>query len=128
MAGTVADYIVLLDDPIDILINAHEDFEFNIPSSAFVGPDVEGRTQDPILMLMVNYTGAAINDLKANASINDKNVWNYGPTDTELTRPFHEVVPAKLLKTGKNKLTVKVESGQGKLRVSDIVVWFQNKV
>ena len=59
-------------------------------------------------------------------------VWSYGPTDADLTRPFHEVVEfknnIKILKIDDNRLDMKVESGQGTLRISDIVVWFQNKV
>ena len=125
MAGTVADYVVVSDAPTDLKISGDIDkeFSFSIPSTAAVA------TQHSILSLMVNSTGA-VNDLKANISINGVKVWGYGPTETDLTRSFHEVVKTteNALKIGSNMLTVKVESGQGTFRVSDIVVWFQNNV
>jgi|KBSSwiStaDraftv2_1062776.scaffolds.fasta_scaffold483388_2 hypothetical protein len=123
--ATVANYVVISDNPTDLKIGDNADnskeFTFSIPNNAAV------TAQHSILSLMVNSMGT-VKALKANISINGVNVWGYGPTDTDFTRPFHEVVRAsdQALKIGSNMLRVKLESGQGTFRVSDIVVWFQN--
>jgi hypothetical protein len=127
MAGTVAGYVVVSDAPSDLKIGDNQvnvkDFDFPIPDNAAV------TKQHSILSLMVHSMGSA-KALKANVSINGVNVWSYGPTDADLTRPFHEVVKGSenALKIGPNRLKVTLESGQGTFRVSDIVVWFQNNV
>jgi len=126
MAGTVADYVVILDVHTDLKASAGIDdktFPFTLPSTAAVA------TQHSILSLMVHSMGAA-NNLKANVSINGVKVWGYGPTNADLTRPFHEVLKTSenALKPGNNTLKIQVEGGQGTFRVSDIVIWFQNNV
>ena len=129
--ATVANYVVISDRPTDLKIGDNADnsaeFPFLIPAGAVI--TAAQQSQHPILSLMVNSMGAA-KALKANISINGVNVWNYGPTDADLTRPFHEVLRKKdqPLKIGSNTLRVKLESGQGTFRVSDIVVWFQSNV
>ena len=132
--ATVANYVVISDRPTDLKIGDNADnsaeFSFPIPADAAISATATAqKSQHPILSLMVNSMGAA-KALKANISINDVNVWNYGPTDGDLTRPFHEVVKKtdQALKIGSNMLRVKLESGQGTFRVSDIVVWFQSNV
>jgi hypothetical protein len=129
--ATVANYVVISDRPTDLKIgdNADNSAEFSFPIPADAAIAGAQQSQHPILSFMVNSMGAA-KALKANISINDVNVWSYGPTDADLTRPFHEVVKKtdKALKIGSNMLRVKLESGQGTFRVSDIVVWFQSNV
>jgi hypothetical protein len=133
MAGTVAGYVVVSDASSELKIGDNQvnvkDFDFTIPDNAAV------TKQPSILSLMVHSMGAA-KALKANVSIRPPGeqkfiqVWSYGPTDADLTRPFHEVVKTNqnALKIGTNRLKVTLESGQGTFRVSDIVVWFQNNV
>jgi hypothetical protein len=129
--ATVANYVVISDRPTDLKIgdNADNSAEFSFPIPADAAIAAAQKSEHPILSLMVNSMGAA-KALKANISINGVNVWNYGPTDADLARPFHEVVKKtdQALKIGSNMLRVKLESGQGTFRVSDIVVWFQSNV
>jgi hypothetical protein len=129
--ATVANYVVISDRPTDLKIgdNADNSAEFPFPIPADAAIATAQQSQHPILSFMVNSMGAA-KALKANISINGVNVWSYGPTDADLTRPFHEVVKKtdQALKIGSNMLRVKLESGQGTFRVSDIVVWFQSNV
>jgi hypothetical protein len=135
MAGTVADYVVIpkTDDPITVSIGGDTDDlrEFDIPSSALVGLDIsekEARGQLPVLSLMVNHVPVNQDELSAQIKINDKEVFHYGPTSTNLSRAFQEVLLPKDLNKGKNTLEVKVLSGKGTFSVSDIVIWFQNQV
>lgn len=94
-----------------------KEFTFVIPPSA--------QRQLPfILQLMVQTLGA--NDLRVGVSINGSQIFNYGPSDTNLTRPFHDVVSAQVLNVGNNKLKVALLSGKGTFRFSNIVVWFQD--
>ncbi len=122
MAGTVADYVVITDAELDLKLGADsdEDFDFEIPPTAAVA-------QRAILALMVNSAGSA-NDLKSEVSINGIKVFTYGPTDANLTRPFHEIVSGNVLRIGANNIKIRVVSGKGTFRVSDILIWFQNNV
>ena len=131
MPGTVADYIVLSDGPVpdDNGLQVNHDTDWDLD---FAIPDT-ADLRAPILMVKINSTGP-MNDLKAPFTVNGTNIFTYGPTDTDLTRPLHEVMPNGLLAHSSlqnpkpNKIKIGPVSGQGKSLVSDIILWFQNKV
>jgi hypothetical protein len=111
------------DEP-HILQAAGQRFEFRIPlpDEAWVGDD-RANSYEGILWYMVHSTGN-VNQIKVEVSINGKLVNTYGPTSTDLTRPFHEIVNKGILQKGLNKVMFNYISGQGKFQVSDIIVFF----
>ncbi|WP_224367827.1 hypothetical protein [Hyalangium versicolor] len=96
-----------------------QEFVFNIPQSI-------DTQHNAVLMFMVNGT-AGSNNLVAQVAINNNVVSTYGPADTALTRPFHEIFPGGFLKTGNNnKIAVQIVGGSGTFKVSDVVIWFMD--
>lgn len=125
--ATAADYAIatfgpkgdepqILEGPGD-----QPEFEFEIPDNAMV---IAPRWYEGVLWYMVHSTGA-VNQIKVEVSINGQLVNGYGPTSTDLTRPFHEIVNKGILKKGLNKVMFKYVSGKGKFQVSDIVIFFK---
>jgi hypothetical protein len=121
MAATVADYIVVSKTGVDLQVGSDldKDFNFSVPGSAAVG-------ERAVLMLMVNTTNT--DNLKADVRINGHNVFTYGPSDTNLARPFHAVLDGGVLKTGSNKMEVVISGSSGRFRATDLVQLFQNNV
>ena len=117
----VADYVVLKDGATSLQIGGDidETFNFSIPSTASLASSC-------ILSFQLDTgTGGQPSALKWRFDINGTNVggWTHNARDFCAVQ---EVFGGSVLQTGTNSATVKVESGQGKLLVSDIIVWFQN--
>jgi hypothetical protein len=128
--ATVADYVVVTDKPFDLKSSGPTEkfLNFELPNTI-----VSGKRGPGILWYMVNSTGK-MSGLKAEVRINGKTVSGYGPSDVDLSRPFHEVLSippeeeGNVLIPGTNSIEFLVVSGQGTFRVSDVVVFFQNQV
>jgi hypothetical protein len=127
--AVVADYVVVIDKPFDLKSSgpAEKFLNFTLPSTLVYDKRAPG-----ILWYMVNSTGS-MNDLKAEVRINAKVVSGYGPSDTDLSRPFHEVLSApeaegNILIPGDNSIEFQVISGKGTFRVSDVIIFFRNQV
>jgi hypothetical protein len=115
-----ADYQVLIkDEPVTISKPGDPDTQpmsFSIPALA-------GGRQ--VLQFMVHTENA--NNLVAVAVVNDKEAWQYGPTDTGLTRPFHDTI-SNLRKSPPdppNTIQFRIKSGTGTFRVSSLIVWYR---
>ena len=117
----VADYSIVSDGNVDLKIGGDIDrtFDFNIPTTAVLN-------QSAILSFQLDTgTGGTPSGLKWRADINGTKIggWTHNARDFCAVQ---EVFGGSVLKKGSNSATVTVESGTGTLRVSDIVVWFQN--
>ena len=116
------------DEPLSLTqAGDNPSFTFDVPQNA----DLTKRSPG-ILWYMVHSTGS-VAQIKVDVSINGKAVTSYGPTSTDLTRPFHEIVghdanDVAILKKGTNTVTFKYVSGVGTFKVSDIIVFFKVQV
>lgn len=117
----VADYVVLADGKSSLQIGGDIDqsYSFNLPSTAI-------------------RTGSAILTLRMEAEASPSNLnWEFKINGTQVMSFTHgkdrfcaiqEVFGAGILKSGANTAEARVNSGSGRIEVSDIVVWFQNAV
>ena len=109
-----ADYIVVSkDEPTTI---GHAVTTFTISK---VPPLAGGRQ---IVQFMVHTENA--NSLRVRMRVNEHTAWQYGPTDTGMTRPFHDTV--SILEEGDdNTIDFQIIGGTGTFLVSSIIVWFR---
>ena|SRR5215204_3081769 len=76
-------------------------------------------------LLQVQVYTESTNLLKAVIRINNKDVFVYGPTSTNLSRVLQAVIPVGTLKVGSNLIEGEVLSGSGKFQVSTMAIWWQ---
>src|SRR5215204_1809982 len=113
---TVVDYApntasgkILSSGDIDV------DFTYGIPANAM--------SNSCILEFMVNTSSSS--NLKVEAKLNSGGapIFTYGPTSTNITRPFQKIFSG--LKPGEvNKVTFRIVGGAGVFEIGDSVIWF----
>ncbi len=115
----IADYKVISDGITSLAIGSDidRDFIFSLPSSGF-------RNQDGILFFVVSNNSTSA--LRLRVEFNDQIKLRATLTPNDHYVSLHEVIDG--LKVQNNKLTFTLESGEGTLRVSDIVLYFQRNV
>jgi hypothetical protein len=122
MARTICDYVISWNpagDGEQVLSenDRQKVWEFNLPGGA-------DDTRATVVTFMVNSTDA--DDLEFQFSLNS-HTKTYR-IDTDILRGFQEVVNAGALNVSdptKNAVTFKWKSGDGLLKISNVVIWFQ---
>jgi hypothetical protein len=74
-------------------------------------------------MLQFRVSTSSANNLRFRVTINDTQVFTYGPSDENLTRDFLEVVSG--VRDGANSIGFTVVGGSGFAIISDIVLWYR---
>ena len=116
MPGPYADYsIVILNK---ILSTTSE--QINV----FDAPNV---VKDRPGLLQVEVQTEGTSGLKAVLKINNKDVFSYGPSSTNMTRVLQALIPSDTLKARNNVLSGEVVAGSGTLRVRNIAIWWQGE-
>ena len=94
---------------------------------AFGGIGAGGVGTNCILGFMANTENS--NNLKVECRLSTTNqvIYNYGPTDTNITRFFQEVFDG-LTVSGPNNLTFKIIGGTGSFSIANLVIWFQRDI
>ncbi len=117
----MAEFTVIKDGNIELETGGTTEVILPIP----VDPNVSGEKS------VISYLLKAKDpkDLKYEISIkNNKNVTTTivrGNCHSSVARTLQEVIPDNILTNDKNKLIVKVISGDGALVMSDIVLWYK---
>jgi len=115
----------LLPTPSSGLIQKGGDIDIDF---IFPGLPPGGIATRCILGFMVNTTNA--NNLHVRAFLNSSaaHFFNYGPTDTNLTRFFQEVFSGPVFAPQTNKITFRVlpSSSSGAFNIHDMVLWFRH--
>jgi hypothetical protein len=119
-----ANYKTILDDPKDLKVGADTDWDldFNLPNTMAID-------KTAVLTFMVQSTGGGSQGLHAKVYINGHDLFTYGPTNTDLSRPFQVLFQDPthpILQKGNNNIAIKLLGGLGTFRFSDVVVWFKD--
>jgi hypothetical protein len=128
-----ASYIVLQDRPVELWYSVHANerilpsHPFNLDPDAIVGDSATPRER-VVLMAQINPSSDA--DLRVALSFRktDAEDWNQvfdGSFSTRVNRSIVEVFPASILTWQNNHLLFEVVSGQGKVEISGLVLWYQ---
>ena len=99
------------------------DFDF-----VFGGLGTTGIGSGCVATFMVNTESS--NDLRVQCKLGGQSgpvIWSYGPSDTNMTRPFQQVFNG-LVPVGINTLHFRVVGGTGAMTISNLVVWFQRDI
>jgi hypothetical protein len=118
----IADYMAHLGTA-KILTTGDIDVDF-----VFGGMGTGGVGSSCVATFMVNTE--ASNNLKVQCRLGGQGgpvIWSYGPTDTNLTRPFQQVFNG-LTAAGPNTLHFRVVDGAGAMSITNLVVWFQRDI
>jgi hypothetical protein len=120
MAATVADYAVLSDSIVTLEIGHDIDhtFPFTLPSNL---------NRDLSAVMTLQMEAEKPSSLKWQMDVNGTVIMTFTHS-TDRFCAIQEVFGAGILKVGANNATVKVLSGSGQLKVSDIVALFQVNV
>jgi hypothetical protein len=114
MAGPYADYWI--STPNKVLSTTEGQI------ATFQAPNV---VPGMVGLLQVQVYTENTTQIKAIIKINDKNVFTYGPSSTNMSRVLQAVIPPATLQVGENKIQGEVLSGTGSLRVSSMAIWWQ---
>ena len=76
-------------------------------------------------LLQVQVHTESASGLKAVIKINDKNVFSYGPSSTNMSRVLQSVVPTNTFKVGQNLIQGEILAGSGSLTVNSMAIWWQ---
>src|SRR5262245_2918702 len=117
----VGDYAILADGQVSLKIGGDIDHDF-----PFTLPNTTSLTARAVLSMQMEAEGPPSN-LKWSFSINGTKVGAYTHSKDRFG-VIQEVVSTGILKTGANTAKVLVESGSGTLKVSDMVLQYQNNV
>jgi hypothetical protein len=114
----VADYVVVADNKFSLSIGGDidRDFAFSLPNTTQV-------SGSGILQLMQDAVDP--DGLRFRVEINGTEILTW-TTSTALSRGIHETFGGNILQIGANTMRFVVESGDGTLECSDVVVWYQN--
>jgi hypothetical protein len=114
MAGPFADYWI--STPNKVLSTTEQTVAtFDAPN---VVPGMVG-------LLQVQVHTESTNQLKAVLRINNKDVFVYGPTSTNMSRVLQAVIPAQTFKVGSNIIEGEVLSGSGTFKVDSMAIHWQ---
>ena len=94
----------------------------------FGGMGTGGVGSGCVATFMVNTETS--NDLKVQCKLGGQAgpvIWSYGPTDTNLTRPFQQIFNG-LTVAGPNTLHFRIVGGTGAMSITNLVVWFQRDI
>ena len=122
MTATLADYIVVQDSSFSLRPGEEKTFEFHIPSDRVNS----GTSKRPIVSFFADPSSNAKN-LKCEYEINDQEVGHFRYSGGT-ARGHSEVIRHNDLDTGKNTIQFRVESGEGSVNISDIVIWHQRNI
>ncbi len=119
----VADYAILLDNQVALGVGGDVDHDvtFFLPGSAAL----DGRA-----VLTLQMEAEDPDNLRWDFRINGTQVAGF-THNTDRFCAIQEVVEADVLRSGgnsPNEARIRVEGGQGTLKVSDVVLYFQNAV
>lgn len=78
-------------------------------------------------LLQVEIQTEGTSGLKAVLKLNDKNVFSYGPSSTNMTRVLQAVIPGDAFKVRNNLVIGEVVAGSGNFRVRNIAIWWQGE-
>ena len=95
---------------------------------AFGGLGSGGVGSSCVASFMVNTESA--NDLKVQCRLGGQTgpvIWSYGPSDTNLMRPFQQIFNG-FIAGGPNTLHFRIVGGTGAMSITNLVVWFQRDV
>jgi hypothetical protein len=123
---TTANYAAISDDAVTVAIGINtlfqkeHKFPINLSSTVSVG-------HHTVLSFMIEPIDPS--DLTFKISIINGNntqtkIYSY-TIQSNIWRSFHEVIPPNVLTATNNKLKVEVTGGSGQLRISDIVLLYQ---
>ena len=115
MAGPYADYTVVILNKI-LSTKSEQIYTFNAPNV------VKGGMPG---LLQVEIQTEGTSGLKAVLKINNKDVFSYGPSSTNITRVLQALIPNDAVNASNNVVTGEVLAGSGSLRVRTIVIWWQ---
>jgi hypothetical protein len=116
MSGPYADYSVALLNTI-LSTTSNQIYKFDAPNVV--------KNRPGLLQLEIQTEGT--NGLKAVLKLNDKEVFSYGPSSTNLTRVLQAVIPGDTFKVRNNLLSGEVVAGSGNFRVRNIAFWWQGE-
>jgi hypothetical protein len=94
----------------------------------FGGMNTGGVGSGCVATFMVKTENA--NELKVQLRLGGQEgpvVWSYGPSDSNLTRPFQQVFNG-LTVAGENRLHFRIVGGTGAMSITNVVVWFQRDI
>ena len=94
----------------------------------FGGMGTGGIGSGCVATFMVNTESSS--DLKVQCRLGSQIgpvIWSYGPTDTNMTRPFQQVFNG-LTVAGPNNLHFRIVGGAGAMSITNLVVWFQKDI
>ena len=94
----------------------------------FGGMGTGGIGSGCVATFMVNTESS--NDLKVQCKLGGQAgpvIWSYGPSDTNMTRPFQQVFNG-LTVAGPNNLHFRIVGGTGAMSITNLVVWFQRDI
>jgi len=114
MAGPYADYWI--STPNKVLSTTEGQI------ATFKAPNV---VVGMVGLLQVQVHTENTNQIKAVIKINNKNVFSYGPTSTNMSRMLQAVIPSGTLLVGDNTIEGEVLSGSGSLTVVSMAIWWQ---
>jgi hypothetical protein len=120
MAATIADYAVLSDNTVTLQIGSDIDhtFPFTLPSNLNPGAKA---------VMTLRMEADDPSSLKWQMDVNGTVIMTFTHSIDRFCS-IQEVFGSSILKTGSNNATVKVLSGSGDLKVSDIVLHFQANI
>jgi hypothetical protein len=114
MAGPYADYWIAT--PNKVLSTTEQTV------TTFDAPNV---VVGMVGLLQVQVHTESTNGLKAVLRINNKDVFVYGPTSTNMSRMLQAPIPAQTLKVGSNLVEGEVLSGSGTFKVVNMAIHWQ---
>ena len=114
MAGPYANYSIVIVNKILSTTSA--------PINTFHAPNV---LKDKFGVLQLEIQTEGTSGLKAVIKINNKDVFSYGPSSTNITRVLQALIPSDTLNVKNNVISGEVVAGSGTLRVRNIAIWWQ---
>jgi hypothetical protein len=114
MAGPYADYWI--STPNKVLSTTEAQI------ATFQAPNV---VVGMVGLLQVQVHTENTTQIKAVIKINHKNVFNYGPSSTNMSRMLQAAIPTGTLQVGNNTIEGEVLSGSGALTVATMAILWQ---
>lgn len=120
---TLADYVVIRDTGFELRPGQEQTYQFDVPGDIVSA----GGSKRPILAFFADPSGNAKN-LRCEFEINDQVVKSYRYSGG-VGRGHWEVLRHENLNAGAtNTIQFRVESGEGSVGFSDVILWFQRNV
>ena len=121
--ATLADYVVIRDGKFELRPHQEQTYQFDVDRDIVSS----GGSKRPILAFFGDQNGNAKN-LMCEIEINDQVVKTYSYSGG-VGREHCEVLSHENLNAGAtNTIQFRVESGEGSVGFSDVILWFQRNV